>query len=74
MMPIRRQLRLLSVLTLLSLPLAPGCGPDQQGGDPVAGAANERRGGGPDVPPEAAGNKGIGGQSSAPGEPNAARK
>ncbi len=73
-MPIRSQLRLMSVLASLCLPLAPGCGPDQQGGDPVAGAANERRGGGPDVPPEAADSKGPGGQSSAPGEPNAARK
>ena len=73
-MPIRPQLRLIPVLASLCLPLAPGCSPDQQGGDPVAGGTNERRGGGPDVPPEAAGSKGPGGQSSAPGEPNAARK
>ena len=73
-MTIRSQLCFIPVLASLCLPLAPGCGPDQQGGDPVAGAANERRGGGPDVPPEATGRKGPGGQSSAPGEPNAARK
>ena len=62
------------VLASLYLPLAPGCDPDQQGGDPVAGAANPRRGGGPDRSPEATDEKGPGGQSSAPGEPNAARK
>jgi hypothetical protein len=73
-MPMRPQPRLMPVLTMLCLLLAPGCGPDQQGGDPVAGAANERRGGGPAIPPEAAASQGTGGQSSAPGEPNAARK
>ncbi len=71
-MPIQSQLRLIPILASLCLPLAPGCSPDQ-GGGPVAGGANERRGGGPDVPPGETGRKGPGGQSSAPGEPNAAR-
>jgi len=72
-MPIQSQLRLILVLASLCLLMAPGCTPEQ-GGNPAAGGANERRGGGPDVPPEATGSKGPGGQSSAPGEPNAARK
>ena len=72
-MPIPTRLRPILVLIALCVPMVPACSPDR-GGDPVAGGANERRGGGPAVPPDAIERRGPGGQSSAPGEPEAARR